>query len=93
MTRKPVKGRGRKAVAKRKPAKRKPVKRKPFKLPLAALSVEAWCRTYGIGKNSFYKMLRQGNGPATIKIGRRRIISNEASTAWQRSQERVEVAA
>jgi predicted DNA-binding transcriptional regulator AlpA len=97
MARKPTMGRGRKAIAERKPVRRKPVKQKPVKqsLPAFAMSVSEWCERHAIGRTVFYRMLREGKAPPTITMGRRRIITHEGSAQWLRDREReaMEVAA
>jgi excisionase family DNA binding protein len=89
MARKP-KGRGRKTVAARKSVRRKPVKQS---LPALAMSVDEWCEAYGVGRFTFYQLLRQGRAPATLKLGRRRVITFEANQRWQREREATETAA
>jgi hypothetical protein len=91
MARKPA-GRGRKAVAKRKPSnRRKPVKRVKKNvppLPPLALTVAEWCQVHRIGRTNFYKLLQQGRAPPTVMMGRRRIITHEGSAQWLRERER-----
>lgn len=37
----------------------------------------------GISRGSFYKLDAQGLAPHTIRVGRRRLITREASQAWR----------
>jgi len=48
-----------------------------------AYSVNEFCADYGISRATFYKLLRQGSGPQTYKIGDRTLISASAAAEWQ----------
>jgi excisionase family DNA binding protein len=52
------------------------------------LSVSDFCRTHGISRGTFYKLLGEGRGPKAVKIGRRTLISSEAAEEWRRRMER-----
>jgi hypothetical protein len=52
-----------------------------------AYSVNGFCVAHNIGKGLFYELLKQGNGPDTIKLGRRRIITKQASARWREKME------
>jgi excisionase family DNA binding protein len=54
---------------------------------LRALTVEAFCRSYGIGRSTAYKLIKEGLGPRTMKVGRRTLISIEAADEWRRRME------
>ncbi len=47
-------------------------------------SVSEFCHDYGISRGLFYCLLREGRGPAVIKLGRRTLISREAANEWLR---------
>ena len=55
-----------------------------------SFSVSEWCQYRGICPATFYNRRRQGEMPATVKIGRRRIITGEADEEWR---QRMEIAA
>jgi hypothetical protein len=52
-----------------------------------ALSIRAFARAHGISCDTYYRMQRQGLGPATMKVGSRTLISVEAAAAWRRERE------
>jgi hypothetical protein len=53
-----------------------------------AFSVGEWCQHRGICPATFYNRLPHGEMPATVKVGRRRIITVEADKEWRRRMER-----
>ena len=55
--------------------------------PTSALSVPEFCDAYGISKSFFYKLMRQGQAPATMQIGKRRLISSDAAEQWRKDME------
>lgn len=50
-------------------------------------SVAEWCQRRRIGRVLFYKMLKEGTAPKTMKIGKRRTISPQADAEWQQRRE------
>ncbi len=50
-------------------------------------SVNEFCHEHGISRGLFYRLLRDGQGPATMKVGRRTLISREAAEEWRRRME------
>ena len=52
-----------------------------------AISITEFCRLIGLSRRSLYGLLDRGEGPPTIRIGRRRLIRREAADAWLRSRE------
>jgi hypothetical protein len=66
--------------------KRRPVSADPNSL---AMSIREFCRLHGISEDQFYKMKREGWGPATMKVGSRTLISHEAAAEWRRAREQV----
>jgi len=48
-------------------------------------SVEQFCTSHNISRASFYQLLKDGKGPAIMKVGRRTLISREAAAAWRKS--------
>src|SRR5262249_57344238 len=63
---------------------RKPVRAEANTL---AMSIAEFCRLHGISEDMFYKMKRDGWGPATMKVGSRTLISVESAAAWRRERE------
>ena len=53
----------------------------------AADSVARFCQSHGISKATFYNLIREGHGPATMKVGRRTLISRESAEVWRRRME------
>lgn len=53
----------------------------------AAMSIAGFCDAYGITRPLLYKLWKQGIGPKTINLGRRRLISIAAASAWQQERE------
>lgn len=49
--------------------------------------VDGFCREHGISRAHFYNMLKRGDGPAIMKVGRRTLISAEAAAEWRRRME------
>ena len=52
-----------------------------------ATSIAYFARSIGISRRSVYTLLDRGEGPPTIRIGRRRLIRREAADAWLRERE------
>jgi hypothetical protein len=53
----------------------------------ALFSVEQFCADHGICRAFYYKLRRQGRGPAEIKLGTRTMVSVESAAAWRRRME------
>jgi hypothetical protein len=49
--------------------------------------VDGFCREHGISRAHFYNLLRRGDGPAIMKVGRRTLISAEAAAEWRKRME------
>ena len=49
--------------------------------------VDAWCEKRRVSRFTFYKMLREGTAPKTMKLNKRRTIRLEADEVWQRERE------
>jgi predicted DNA-binding transcriptional regulator AlpA len=50
-------------------------------------TVDSFCTYHQISRAVFYRIVKDGYGPKTFKIGRRTYISKEAAEAWRRSME------
>jgi len=53
-----------------------------------AYTVAEFCQAHGISKAMFYLLLGRGNAPASMMLGRRRLISREAAQRWRSRMER-----
>ena len=55
---------------------------------LGAYSIKTFCQSHGgMSEAMFHKMCAAGEGPRTMTIGRRRVISVEAAAEWRRERE------
>jgi hypothetical protein len=48
-----------------------------------ALSVEEFCHAHNISRAMFYLLQTRGSGPRVMKVGRRTLITKDASRAWR----------
>ena len=55
--------------------------------PKPVSSVEEFCRDHGFSKTLFYQLEKDGKAPRSMKIGRRRLITSEASAEWRKAME------
>jgi hypothetical protein len=60
--------------------------------PRRDYTVDDWCAKRRVSRFLFYKMLKAGTAPKTMKLNKRRTISIEADEAWQRAREEAETA-
>jgi hypothetical protein len=51
--------------------------------PRALFSIDQFCVDHSICRAFYYKLQRQGRGPAQIKLGARTMISAESAAAWR----------
>lgn len=49
---------------------------------LKSKSIAEFCSAHGISRALFFKLRRRGEGPVTVKAGRRRLITIDAEEAW-----------
>lgn len=52
-----------------------------------AISVLEFCKMHAISRAHFYNLLKRGEGPVLMRVGRRRLVSNEAMIEWRRRME------
>lgn len=52
-----------------------------------AQSVNQFCTANGISRSMFYKLMRQGEAPRIMKVGRRTLVTAEAAAEWRKSLE------
>ena len=50
-----------------------------------AFSIREFSKMHGLSVSFLYQLLSEGRGPATIKIGSRRLITREAAEVWRKS--------
>ena len=55
-----------------------------------AYSINEWCDEHRISRSFYYELQKKNQGPKTMKVGARRLISHEAAAAWRRQMEAVE---
>jgi hypothetical protein len=49
-----------------------------------AFSIRQFCDRHNISESFFFKLQARGEGPATIAVGKRRLITREAARAWRK---------
>ena len=52
-----------------------------------AMSIAAFCRSAGISKRTFYALMKRGEAPPTVRIGRRRLVRPATAAVWLQSRE------
>ena len=52
-----------------------------------AVTVSQFCEKYRIGRTHFYQLLKDGNGPRLMKVGRRTLVSAKAESDWVEQSE------
>ena len=52
-----------------------------------AFSISQFCKRHNISRALFYKLSKEGCGPAVMRVGRRRIISAESAASWRHRME------
>ncbi|TXL62660.1 helix-turn-helix domain-containing protein [Zeimonas arvi] len=55
--------------------------------PQLAYAIREFCRSARISASFFYRLCREGQGPTTFKVGRRRYVGVEAARAWLERRE------
>ena len=53
-----------------------------------AATISEFCSSHRISKAHLYNLLKRGQGPAVMKVGKRSLISHEAAAAWRRAMEK-----
>ena len=56
------------------------------KVSLLAMTIELFCRSHSMGKNTYYKLQANGKGPTEIRLGTKVLISVEDAAEWRRSR-------
>ncbi len=52
-----------------------------------AYSIDQFCQAHGLSRSYFYLLLARGKGPRLMRVGKRRLISDEAAAEWRRHME------
>jgi hypothetical protein len=52
-----------------------------------AFTVEEFCKQHSLGISTYYRLQEKGEGPETMKVGGKRLISIEAAARWRRDRE------
>lgn len=52
-----------------------------------AYTIDSFCELHSISKSFFYKLIKQGKAPKTMKVGKRILISSDAAQTWRKSME------
>lgn len=54
-------------------------------VPKLALTIPEFCKAHGISEAFYFELRKQGRGPRTMNVGRRRLISIEEAQRWRES--------
>lgn len=46
------------------------------------LSIQEFLTAYGLSKSNFYRLLADGKGPKTLKLGKRRLVPVAEAETW-----------
>ncbi len=57
-----------------------------------AYSVQQFCQLHDISRALFYKAVKEGWAPKTMRVGRRTLVSHEAAAEWRRQREATQTA-
>jgi hypothetical protein len=60
--------------------------------PQAAYTIAEFCQTHRISRTHLHNLMKAGQGPRIMKLGRRVLISLEAAIEWRRQIERIKAA-
>jgi predicted DNA-binding transcriptional regulator AlpA len=55
--------------------------------PRLALTIDEFCKAFGISRSLYYILRRQGLGPREMRFGVHIVISMEAADQWRREHE------
>jgi hypothetical protein len=61
--------------------------------PILALTIPEFCSSHGISEAFYYELQKNGKGPRTMHVGRRRLISVEEAQRWREARTAKESAA
>jgi hypothetical protein len=52
-----------------------------------AFTIDEFCQSHGFNRAHYFNLLKAGLGPHTMKVGARRLISQESAAEWRRERE------
>jgi len=55
----------------------------------AVYTIAEWCEAFRVSRGHFYNLLRRGEGPRVLRLGRRVVISAEATAEFVRRSEAI----
>ena len=59
----------------------------PLPIQSMAYSIRAFCAAHAISIDLYFRQQRRGEGPQTMKVGGRTLISIESAAAWRKQRE------
>ncbi len=54
---------------------------------IQAFSITGFCAAHSISRALFYLLIKRGDAPKLMKVGRRTLISQEAAADWRKQME------
>jgi hypothetical protein len=48
-----------------------------------ASTVDQFCADYSISRAMFYRLAKSGQGPRTMRVGTKQLVTEEAAAAWR----------
>jgi hypothetical protein len=57
-------------------------------MPTAAYSIAEFCRAHRLSRAFFYILQKRGEGPTVMKVGKRRLVSEESARDWRERMEK-----
>jgi hypothetical protein len=54
-----------------------------------AFTIDEFCNSHGFSRAHYFNLQHRGEGPRTMQVGARRLISREAAAQWRREREAV----
>ena len=56
-------------------------------MPIITYSIAEFCRAHRLSRAFFYVLVKRGDAPKVMRVGRRRVIAEESAEAWRRRME------
>ena len=56
-------------------------------MDVLAFTIRQFCESHNIGRSRLFELWKEGEGPAVMVVGRKRLISVEAAAEWRRRME------
>ena len=57
-----------------------------------AFTISQFCAAHNLPRTAYYKLLKEGQAPVVMKVGRRRLITAEAAQSWREKMTALSVA-